>query len=131
MPEHTSIKRLYEASQKTRQTLANLRKKEKEATSELVLRIGTSIGVIAGAAVAGAIDGKWGHDNPPTESEKYNIAHAGPVPINVGLGLIGTVVGIAGVLPGSEYIASTGASMLGYPIGKMIEAKASAPKAEK
>jgi|WetSurMetagenome_2_1015567.scaffolds.fasta_scaffold664805_2 hypothetical protein len=131
MPETSSIKKLYEAGEKAKTALANLRKKEKESTSELVLRLGTSASVIAGSAIAGAIDGKWGHDTPATESEKYGIAHAGPIPINVGLGIVGVVVGVAGVIPGSEYVATAGASLLGYPIGKMIEAKFSTPKEEK
>lgn len=131
MPETTAIKRLYESGVRAKEALKNLRRREQAATNGLVLRAGTSAAAIFGAVGAGAIDGKWGHDNPPNEDEKNNIAHAGPVPINIGLGLVGMVVGISGVLPGSEYIASLGAGLVGYPLGKVVEAKVSTPKAAK
>lgn len=128
MPELSSIRRLYEQGERAKQALANLRRREKETTGELVLRAGTSASAVLGNVVAGAIDGKWGHDDPADEREKYNIAHAGPVPINIGLGLISLALGISGVLPGSEYLASAGGGMFGYALGKMTEAKVSEKK---
>jgi len=87
-----------------------------------MVRAGTSAAVIFGGIIAGAVDGKWGHDGSP-ESEKNGIAAVGPVPINVGAGLVLLAAGIPGFLPGSEYIASLGASLVAYPIGKTVENK--------
>jgi hypothetical protein len=76
--------------------------------------------------LAGAIDGKWGADGKTgfgrDGEEKNGIATIGPVPINAGLGLVAIAVGIPGMLPGSEYVVQLGASLLGYPLAKTLEA---------
>ena len=118
----TSIQKLFEHGKRAQTALANMRKREKEATNDLVLRVGTTGAVLAGGVVAGAIDGKWGHDGSPT-TEKYGIAAVGPAPINLVGGAVLVAAGLSGVLPGSEYIAALGASMASFSIGKFVENK--------
>jgi hypothetical protein len=118
---NTSIQKLYESGKRAQTALQNMRKRERENTNELVSRVGCAVAVLAGGALAGSIDGKWGHDGKPT-TEHDGIASIGPVPINVALGITSLVVGVSGFVPGSEYLASLGASLIAYPIGKTVEA---------
>jgi hypothetical protein len=122
---NTSIQKLYQHAQSAREALKRTRAKEREASSALVVRAGSGAATLAGLLLAGAIDGKWGADGKVgfgrEGEEKNGIASIGPVPINAGLGLIGIAVGIPGMLPGSEYMVSMGASLLGYPLAKSLE----------
>jgi hypothetical protein len=118
----TSIQKLFEHGKRAQTALQNMRKREKEATNDLVLRFGTAGSVILGGVIAGGIDGKWGHDGTPT-SEKYGIAAIGPAPINLVGGAVLVAAGLSGVLPGSEYITGLGASMASFSIGKFVENK--------
>lgn len=118
----TSIQKLYQHAQSAREALRRTRAREREATSALVTRIGTGASTLGGLLAAGAIDGRWGHDGKP-EGELNGIASIGPVPINAALGLLAIAAGVPGMLPGSEYIVSAGASLLGYPLAKTVEAK--------
>lgn len=93
-----------------------------------MLRTGTTASTLAGLLLAGAVDGKWGHDGTTrfgSGEEKNGIAALGPVPINAALGLVAIAVGVPGMVPGSEYIANFGAAVLGYPLAKTLEAKLS------
>lgn len=126
----TAIEKLFEHGKRAQVALANARKREKQATGDLILRAGTAASVIGGGIVAGAIDGKWGHDGKP-ETEKNGIAAVGPVPINVGIGIVLVASGIGGFLPGSEYLAAFGSSLIAYPIGKTIENRIVEKAAEK
>lgn len=124
----TSIQKLYEHARSARESLRRVRERERAATSALALRAGTSASTLAGLLIAGAIDGKWGHDGTTkwgAGEEKNGIASLGPVPINAALGIAAIAVGVPGILPGSEYIANFGAAALGYPLAKTIEAKLS------
>lgn len=128
MKPGSSIQKLYSHAKRAEDSLRRVRDKEKAQTSALVQRVGTTAATIAGLALAGAVDGKWGHDNKSFGSdreEKHGIAHAGPVPVNSGVGLVAMALAIPGFLPGSEYIGQFGASMFGYPLAKAIEAKVS------
>lgn len=130
----TSIQKLYEHARTSGEKLRRLRQRERDATSALTLRAGTTASTLAGILLAGAIDGKWGHDEKrpfSDQPEKNGIAAVGPVPINAALGLIAIAVGVPGIIPGSEYIANFGAGALGYPLAKTLEASLSTPKAEK
>lgn len=127
-----SIQKLYQHAQSLRGSLQRVRERERAATSALTSRAGTAASTLAGLLVAGAIDGKWGHDDKHPFSdtpEKNGIAAIGPVPINAALGLVAIAVGVPGMLPGSEYIANFGAAALGYPLAKTLEASLSTPKA--
>lgn len=117
-----SIQKLYDAGKRAQVALANMRAKEKEKTNDLTMRAGTFASVVIGGVLAGAIDGKWGHDGTPA-SEANGIAQIGPVPINLAAGLVLGAAGITGALPGSEYITALGASMISFSLGKSVEAK--------
>jgi hypothetical protein len=121
----TSIQKLYEHGKRAQETLKRLRLREREATNGLMVRAGTATSTLAGLCLAGAIDGKYGHDS---ETEHDGIATVGPVPINAAVGLICIAAGIPGMLPGSEYIATFGAATLGYPLAKTIERRVSEGK---
>jgi hypothetical protein len=127
----TSIQKIYEHARSARESLRKVREKEKANTSALTLRAGTSASTLAGLLVAGAIDGKWGHDNKhpfSDDPEKNGIAAIGPIPINAAIGLLAIAVGVPGMVPGSEYISNFGAATLGYPLAKALEAKLSEPE---
>lgn len=124
----TSIQKLYEHARSASARLQRVREKEREKTSALTLRAGTTASTIAGLLMAGAIDGKWGHDGTSkfgSYEEKSGIASLGPVPINAAIGLVAIAVGVPGMVPGSEYISNFGAAVLGYPLAKSLEAKLS------
>jgi hypothetical protein len=125
--QSTSIQKMYEMTQRSRAALQNMRRREKESTSELVTRAGVAASVILGGALAGAIDGKWGHDGKPV-GEHDGIAAIGPVPINIGTGLVAMALGVSGFLPGAEYLTGLGSSLIGYSVGKTVEAKMLAGK---
>jgi hypothetical protein len=116
----TSLAKFYEHANRAKATLQRYRAKEKESSTELVVRAGTAAATLGAMCAAGAIDGKWGYDG---EKEVHGIATVGPVPINAGAGLVLLAVGIPGILPGSEYITVAGAALLSYPIAKTIEAR--------
>lgn len=122
-----SITKLYEHAKSARESLRRYRAKEREQTTGLIQRAGTAASSVGGLLVAAVIDGKWGYDNKRVfgaeSPELHGIACVGPVPINAALGVAAIVAGIPGALPGSEYIATAGASLLGYPIAKSVEAK--------
>lgn len=118
----TSIQKLYEHGQRAQQALRNLRAREKQATNDLMLRAGTAGAVILAGVAGGGVDGKWGHDGSPA-SEHYGIAQIGPIPINLGGGLILAAAGMTGALPGSEYITAFGAGLIGFSLGKTVENK--------
>lgn len=119
MPQ-TSMQKLYEYSRRAREQIRSTREKEKVKTNALILRAGTTGSTFAGILIAAAIDGKWGHDS---ETEKHGIAAIGPVPVNAIIGIAGLAVGLPGMLPGSEYIATLGAATLAYPLAKTLEDK--------
>lgn len=124
----TSITKLYSHAKRAEDSLRRMRAREKENTSALMNRVGGGVATVAGLVLAGAVDGKWGHDNKSfgvDREEKNGIAHLGPVPINSGAGLVLLAVSVPGFLPGSEYICQLGAAMFGYPLAKSIEAKLS------
>jgi hypothetical protein len=127
---NTSIQKLYQHAQSAREALRRTREKERKASNELVVRAGSGLSTLAGLLIAGTIDGKWGHDGSP-DTEKNGIAQIGPVPINAGLGILGIAIGVPGMLPGSEYIVTMGASLLGYPLAKTIEARIQAKQEAK
>jgi|WetSurMetagenome_2_1015567.scaffolds.fasta_scaffold00908_26 hypothetical protein len=126
----TSLQKFYEQGRRAQVALQNARKREKESTNELIARVGVSASILAGGVLAGAVDGKWGHDGVPA-TEHDGMAAVGPVVINVGAGLVLMAAGLPGFLPGSEYVASLGASMLSYSLGKATEAKLVARTAAK
>lgn len=113
---NTSIQKLYDIAKRSKETLRNYRAKEREATNGFVLRAGGAGAVLAGNVLAGALDGKYGNDEGEDGTAKL-----GPVPVNVGVGLIAMAVGIPGILPGSEYLALFGAGQAGYAAGKWAE----------
>lgn len=115
----TSIQKLYDVARRSRETLKNYRVKEKEASNGFILRSGGAASVVAGNVVAGFIDGRWGNDDGEDGTAKL-----GPMPINLGLGLVALAVGIPGILPGSEYLSFFGAGQAGYELGKLTEKKA-------
>lgn len=118
----TSLQKFYEQGRRAQVALQNARKREKESTNELIARTGVAASILAGGVLAGAIDGKFGHDgNPSTEHD--GMAAVGPVVINVGAGLVLLAAGLPGFLPGSEYVSGLGSSMLSYSLGKATEAK--------
>jgi len=119
---NTSIQRLYDTAQRAKSSLQNLRARERKSTSELMVRVGTAASVVAGGVLAGAIDGKWGHDGDPA-TEHYGIAQMGPFPMNLSAGLVLTAVGLTGAVPGAEYVSGLGASMVSFSLGKTIENK--------
>jgi len=118
----TSIQKLYEAGQRAQQALKSMRAKEKDATNALTQRAGVAASIILGGVAAGAVDGKWGHDGSPA-SEHYGIAQLGPIPMNLGGGLVLAATGMTGVLPGSEYLTAFGASLVAFSLGKSTENK--------
>lgn len=124
---NTSIQKLYAHASKAREALRKTRAREREASSQFLVRAGCGASTIVGLLAAGAIDGKWGYDGKAgyesAGAEKNGIACIGPVPINAGLGLVAIAAGIPGKLPGSEYLVSLGASLLAYPLAKTVEAR--------
>ena len=120
-----ALAKFYALANRSKETLRRIREKERTHSNELMVRAGTAASTVVGNVVAGAIDGKWGYDKAAfsDSAEKNGIAQVGPVPINAGAGLVLLAVGIPGIVPGSEYLASFGAGMLGYTLGKSVEAK--------
>jgi hypothetical protein len=113
-----SITKLYEHARRARETLRKSRETEREKTTALVVRAGTSGATIGGLLLAAAIDGKWGHDS---DTEKHGIASVGPAPINLIIGVASVAIGLPWFMPGSEYLSAFGAATLGYPLAKTLE----------
>lgn len=117
-----SLQKFFDSGKRAIEATKRARAREKERTGELVTRAGVAGAVVVGGLLAGAVDGKWGHDGAPA-TEHDGMAAVGPVVINVGAGLVLMVAGLPGFLPGSEYVTSLGASMLSFSLGKTVEAK--------
>jgi len=123
----TALSKVYAHAKRAEETLRRVRTREKEATNALTQRGLGAVATLGGLAAAAVIDGKWGGDGKrPFSSdpaEANGIASIGPMPINGGIGLALVAAGIPGFLPGSELMVQFGASMLGYPVAKTIEAR--------
>jgi hypothetical protein len=116
-----ATQKLFALARRNADAVTRLRMKEKAAVSGTIERAGETLAVLMGSGIAGAIDGKWGYDDPT--NEHHGIAKLGPMPINTAIGLVAVAIGIPGFLPGSEYLTSGGAAMIGYTLGKTVEGK--------
>ncbi len=94
-----SITKIVDRAESARRTLANYRRKQRETESKTLM----TAEVLAGAAVAGAIDAKFGDEGEAAE--------VGGVPLNPLLGGIGIVAGLIGGIPGGEHLSAVGLGM--------------------
>lgn len=99
----TAIQKFYDAAKAQKARAANLIKKERVAKP--LRRVGVGLSGSLASVTAGYVDGRFASDGDDSLS-------VGPVPVVPVVGGIVAAVGIADVLPGSDYVAGAGFAVL-------------------